>query len=192
MENKGTITLETARLILRRFTPQDAGDMYRNWASDPEVTRYLRWKPHQSVEESREFLKPVLSSYERPNYYLWAIELKELHQVIGSINLDIESENDERGEFGYCLGRRFWRRGIMTEALQSLLQFGFRQLGLNRIEAGHSVRNPGSGRVMKKAGMLYEGCARQFYKSQSGFEDCDMYYLLKEDYFALGGAADAR
>jgi ribosomal-protein-alanine N-acetyltransferase len=188
MNHKGTCTLETKRLKLRRFTIEDAKNIYDNWACDPQVTRFLRWEAHKDVEESRAFIGKTIAGYSDSASYQWAIELKEQDTVIGAIGLMVENENDEKGEIGYCMGKAFWGMGIMAEALSRVLEFAFEEVGFNRIEASHSVRNPASGRVMQKAGMLFECHARQLYKSRSGFEDCDIYYILKEDYFAGRGS----
>lgn len=180
MKHIGTQTIETERLYLRRFTVDDAQDMYRNWACDPEVTKYLRWQPHESVEETAGLLRIWTGQYENLNYYHWAIALKENNMAIGSIGILEVSDLDESGEIGYCLGREWWGKGLMTEAARGVISFGFNQIGLNRLEAFHSVNNPASGRVMQKAGMLFEGMARQKYKCGLGFQDCNMYSILKD------------
>lgn len=85
MEHKGTVTLETERLILRRFELEDANDMFSNWASDPEVTKYLTWPTHSSIEVSKFVINDWVSSYDKKDYYSWAIELKGERKVVGSI-----------------------------------------------------------------------------------------------------------
>ena len=85
------------------------------------------------------------------------------------------------GEAAYCLSRQYWGRGIVTEALRAVLNFGLLEVGFNRIEAYHAVNNIGSGKVMQNAGMKYEGRMRKKYRSHMGFEDSDLYAILKED-----------
>ena len=85
MKHLGTKTIETRRLVLRKFTLSDAEPMYRNWASDPEVTRYLLWPAHESEEETKGILKGWIAAYEKPEKYEWCIELKEIGEAIGSI-----------------------------------------------------------------------------------------------------------
>ena len=87
MNKTGTVTLETERLILRRFTPEDAGDMYRNWACDSEVTRFLTWPPHKSEEVTSGLLAEWIGNYGDGLYFNWAIELKETGAVIGNISV---------------------------------------------------------------------------------------------------------
>lgn len=184
MNSVGTKELDTKRLLLRRFTEQDAPDMFRNWANDPEVTRYLRWQPHTGVEATADLLAAWAKNYGDPNYYHWAIVLKENSQAIGSVGILEVSCGDESGEIGYCLGRAWWGQGLMTEALSAVEAFAFEQVGFNRLEAFHSVNNPGSGRVMQKCGMQFEGTARQKYRASAGAQDCRMYAVLKEDWFS--------
>ena len=87
MQHSGTKTIETERLILRQFRLEDAEDMYKNWASDEAVTRYLTWPTHDSVETSREVLRMWTEGYASPDYYQWCIEYKEAGEAIGSISI---------------------------------------------------------------------------------------------------------
>ncbi|MDF2631895.1 MAG: GCN5-related N-acetyltransferase [Caproiciproducens sp.] len=182
MNNIGTQEIVTERLILRQFTVDDAKDMYENWAKDSEVTKYLRWPPHTNVDVSRGLLRQWAASYTGLSYYSWAIVLRENNMAIGSIGIMAVGETDESGEIGYCMGKNWWGKGFMTEALKAILRFSFEEVGFNRLEASHSVNNPASGRVMQKAGMKFEGIARQKYKANLGFQDCKIYSILKQEY----------
>lgn len=181
-----TQTLTTPRLTLRRFTPEDAPAMYQNWASDPQVTRFLRWKPHQSVQETRQLLEGWAQQYSQPDYYSWAIQRQEDGALIGSIAaFGNYNPMDEMVEVGYCLGRAYWKQGYMTEALEAVLGFLLETAGYRRVEAYHSTQNPASGRVMERAGMIYEGTARQKYVIATGQpQDCAMYGILRSDWEA--------
>lgn len=182
MNHQGTQTLMTKRLILRKFEIDDAQAMFDNWASNPNVTRFMRWQAHTSVEESKENIQRFISRYNQKDYYHWVICLKESNMPIGTIGLFVLNEFDELGEFGYCIGEAYWNKGYTTEALKAVFDFGFRQIQFNRIEACHSVNNPASGEVMKKVGMQFEGTARQKYKCNLGFQDANCYGILREDY----------
>ena len=149
MNKTGTRRIETHRLVLRPFTIDDADDMFSNWASDPEVTRFLTWPPHSSAAVTRMVLGSWVSRYGDGGYFQWAIEWKETGTVIGSIAVVKLEEAIESAEIGYCLGRKFWGRGIMPEALRAVMDYLFNTVGLNRISAGHDVNNPKSGRVME-------------------------------------------
>ncbi|XOQ48934.1 MAG: hypothetical protein ACFWUM_08520 [Eubacteriales bacterium] len=180
MKNRGTREIRTERLILRPFTLDDAEDMYQ-YAKDPEVTKYARWKPHESIQDSLNLLEEWIKSYSNPGYYSWAIARKEDNRMIGCIGITNVSDIDESGEVGYWLGKSWWGRGIMTEALKAVIRFVFEQCEFNRLEACHSVNNPASGCVMQKAGMTFEGIAREKCKSNAGFQDCRVYAILKKD-----------
>lgn len=181
----GTRELETDRLVLRRFMRTDAKDMFNNWTNDPEINRYMRWTPHRSVYETRKVLDGWIKKYDDLSSYHWAICLNDNREAIGSIGLFVVNEFDLCGDVGYCLSRRFWGKGITSEALIAVLYFAFNVVGFNRVEAYHSVNNPASGRVMQKAGMVFEGFAKQKFKSISGFEDSNMYAVVKEDFNRL-------
>ena len=137
MKPMGTKTLETDRLILRKFTPEDAEDMYENWASDPEVTKYLTWPVHTSVDVTKKLLEIWVQRYRDDNSYNWAIEYKETGRVIGNISVVKLNEAVESADMGYCMSRALWGRGIMPEALKAVIAFLFDEVGLNRIAACH-------------------------------------------------------
>lgn len=181
MRKTGTKRIETPRLILRRYTLSDVSDMYRNWASDPNVTRYLTWPPHGSEEVTKAVVADWVSRYENGDTFNWAIEWKETGAVIGNIAAVYLDEAVDGAEIGYCLGRAFWGRGVMTEALRAVIDYLFDEAGMNRIAAYHDARNPASGRVMEKAGMKTEGVLRQSRKSNAGVGDAVWHAILKSD-----------
>ena len=180
MKHLGTKTIETERLILRKFTPFDAGAMFENWASDPEVTKYLTWEAHKTVETSAAIISEWVKNYKRPDYYQWAIELKGVGPIgsIGVVDINMEIRS---AEVGYCIGRKFWGKGIMPEALKAVLDFLFDEAHFLRVMAKHDVMNPNSGRVMTKAGMKYEGTHRQAGYNNRGIIDVAIYAMIKED-----------
>ena len=182
MDHKGTIIIETERLKLRRFTFDDTNSMFSNWASDIDVCKHMRWSPHKNKEETKEVISKWLDSYCKETFYHWAVTVKGKDEPIGAIGLFVVNEYDLCGDVGYCIGKKYWGQGIATEALKAVLGFAFETIGFNRIETYHSVNNPSSGRVMKKSGMTFEGLAKQKYKSISGFEDSNMYSIIKNDF----------
>ena len=182
MKNKGTKILETDRLILRRFTIKDAESMYRNWASDEEVTRFLTWTVHRDVEVTKALLTEWINRYEDEKYYNWVIELKDTGDVIGNISVVKLNEMIEGADIGYCMSRAWWGNGIMPEALRAVIQFLFREVGLNRIAACHDVNNPKSGRVMDKAGMKLEGILHRAGKNNLGICDEVWHSIIREEF----------
>ena len=83
---------------------------------------------------------------------------------------------------GYCIGKTWWGRGYATEALQAVIAYAFLELGANRVESIHNVKNPASGRVMEKCGMTLEGVLRQAYRDNSGCCDVAVRALLRQDW----------
>ena len=182
MKHCGTQTLETERLILRRFTVRDADAMYTNWAADPEVTRYLTWPAHAGVETSRAVLADWTAAYAQKSFYQWAIVLKDsADEPVGSIGAVDVSDDIAAVQIGYCLGRRWWHQGIMSEALGAVMDFFFDAVGCNRIACRHDPRNPHSGMVMQKCGMKYEGTQRSADRNNQGICDTSWYALLRAE-----------
>ncbi|MDD3214482.1 MAG: GNAT family N-acetyltransferase [Eubacteriales bacterium] len=184
MKHLGTKTLETERLILRPFTMADASAMYRNWANDPEVTKYLTWPAHESKAVSRAVLTDWTAEYEKPDFYNWAIVLKSLGEPIGSIGVVKLDDRIALAHVGYCIGRRWWRQGITGEAFAAVIRFLFTEVGMNRVESRHDPSNPNSGRVMAHCGMTREGTMRQADLNNQGICDYTMYGLLASEYAA--------
>jgi ribosomal-protein-alanine N-acetyltransferase len=184
LKHKGTVTLETERLILRRFKPEDAETMYANWCADHDVTKYLMWPPHGSIDETRQVLEDIwLSRYDELDFYQWAIEVKEIHEPIGSIGVVKSDDKVQMVHIGYCIGKAWWHKGYTSEALSRLVQFFFEEAGVNRIETRHDPRNPNSGKVMQKAGLRYEGTSLQSDWNNTGICDAANYAILARDYF---------
>lgn len=182
MDHKGTVLLETERLILRRLTIGDAEDMFRNWEQSEAVTKYLTWEPYRDIEDLKGYIQYCIDEYQKPDSYNWVIEHKEIGEPIGSISVIWIREDIASCEVGYCLSERFWSKGIMPEALGEVIRFLFEEVGMNRIQATHDAMNPQSGRVMEKCGMRYEGTMRQASRNNQGICDSVMRAVLKEDY----------
>ena len=183
MIHKGTVTLETERLILRRFVESDAEAMFRNWVNDADVTKYLTWQPHGSIDVTRKISLSDISKYENLTHYQWAIVSKSLSEPIGGINVVKIDEMCNCIEIAYRLGKAWWHQGYASEALSSVIKFLFEQVGANRIAAAHDTRNPNSGKVMLKCGMRYEGTLRQSGYNNHGVYDAAYYAILADEYF---------
>ena len=181
MKHSGTQRLETERLVLRRFVNEDAVAMYKNWAADEEVTKYLTWPPHPNQEVSQKVVEDWVKTYDSQSYYQWAIVLKEKGEPIGSIAVVHMNEDVSMAQVGYCIGKTWWHNGITSEALKAVMNFLFDIVDVNRIESRHDPRNPNSGKVMKKCGMKYEGTLRSSDRNNQGI--CDGCYsaLLKSE-----------
>jgi len=183
MEHLGTIKLETERLILRQFTIDDAECIFKNWANDNEVTKYLTWPSHKNINETISIREKWMKEYEKKDFYQWAIVLREINEPIGSISVVKKDDDIKMVHIGYCIGKNWWNMGITSEALNMLIKFFFEEVGINRIESRFDPNNPNSGKVMAKCGMKYEGHMRQADKNNQGIVDYIEYGILAEDYF---------
>ena len=175
--------LETERLILRKLTMRDAQDIY-NYGRDPLVAKHVLWDAYTSVYDARGYLRFMLRKYRMGEPASWGIEWKATRQIIGTIGFMWIQHDNSSAEVGYSLSRVFWNQGIMTEALQELIRYGFRSLNLNRIEAQHETDNPASGAVMRKCGMTKEGTLRQRLFNKGKYVDVDIYSILRKEYKA--------
>lgn len=182
MQHKGTQIITADCLILRPFSLEDAEPMYRNWASDSEVTKFLTWPAHSSVEVTRAVIANWVSQLNDPANYQWAIELKDIHEPIGSISVVRINEKTESFDIGYCIGRKWWGQGITSEALTAVIDFLFNMVHATSVRACHDSRNPNSGRVMKKCGMSYEGTWRKAGVNNQGICDEVWYSILRTEY----------
>ena len=182
LTQKGTQTLTTARLTLRRFTPEDAEAMYETWANDERVTRYLTWEPHRSPAETRQLLECWRTAYDDPRTYNWAMEFEG--HLIGNVSVVHLDEQSEYADLGYCMGYAYWNRGLMTEAVKAVIDYLFEEVGVNRVGIVHATKNPASGRVAQKCGGTYEGTKREYYKRHGEFLDIAEYGILRSDWEA--------
>lgn len=179
MNHIGTREIATERLTLRRFEIEDAENMFYNWANDPEVTKYLTWPAHESVDTTETILKEWISKYDEKDFYQWAIELNDLEQPIGTISAIKTDERVESVEIGYCIGKRFWNNGYMTEALTAIIRFFINEVGAGRVWARHDTENPNSGKVMAAAGMDYDGTLRHAGFNNQGICDEAVYAKVR-------------
>ena len=147
----GTKTIKTKRLTLRKFNDGDLESFYNNWASNPNVTKYLSWPYHKDLETTKMVLDMFINSY-KDGAYNWAIVLDSLGEPIG--NISVVKESNEGLELGYCIGESYWNCGYTSEALASVIDYLFKE-GNKVLIAKHDLNNPISGKVMKKCGMTY-------------------------------------
>jgi [ribosomal protein S5]-alanine N-acetyltransferase len=173
-------TLSTARLVLRKTIVEDAQVIFDTYANDPEVTRFLLWKPGQRLEELQTFLRRAVERWERGDLLTWAITIRESGALIGMIDVRVESS----AQVGYVIARPYWNRGYMTEALRAVVDWTLSRGDIYRVWAVCDVENVASARVMEKAGMLREGVLRSylvFPNLGTRPRDCFCYARVKSD-----------
>ena len=150
---------ETARLILRPIEPQDAPAIFTGYAQDPEVVRFLIWRPHQSLTDTKVYIADRMARpLDRSRTY--ALIGRDDSQLRGAFEL--RRPEPHRLDFGYVLARTFWGQGLMTEALTEVADWALRQDGIWRIGGDTDVENLASARVMEKAGLTREGILRRW------------------------------
>ena len=167
-----TPTLETERLLLRRFSENDLYALFKIH-SDKDVNTYLPWFPLQSIEEASLFLRErYLDTYRQPYGYKYAICLKNDNIPIGYVNIGINEPHD----LGYGLLKAFWRNGIVTEAANAVIH-QVKKDGIPYITATHDIKNPRSGNVMRRLGMLYQYSYKEQWQPKNILTTFCMYQL---------------
>ena len=183
LTHMGTKKIYTNRLLLRKFNVFDAEEVFKNWSNDEEVTKYLTWNPHTNLNVTKDLLDSWVLNYKIPSTYNWGIELRDTFNIIGNVGVINFNEKNLSCEIGYCLSRKYWGKGIMSEALEEVINYLFSKVNFNRIEAKHHVDNIASGKVMLKCKMKYEGTLREFRRGKNKeFVDLAVYSILKSDY----------
>ena len=172
--------LETKRLFLRRLEFGDA-DRVEELASDYELAKTTLTVPHPyPAGSAADFIRSMWTAEEK-GLVAFAVVEKESESLIGIINIK-QTLAFKRGELGYWVGRPYWGKGYGTEAARAMVEFGFKELGLNKVFAGAFADNPGSWRIMEKVGMKHEGTWRQHAMRDGRFVDLAYYGLLREEY----------
>jgi RimJ/RimL family protein N-acetyltransferase len=152
-------SLQTARLVLRKPQPDDAPRIFKAYGQDADVTRYLMWRPHESVEDARAAVQRFLSGWSSGTRFCWIILSRDTNEVVGSI----AARHDENGvNLGYLLAREFWGRGLMAEAVSAVTQWAFGDPTVFRVWAVCDVENQASARLLEKTGFVQEGILKKF------------------------------
>ena len=170
-------TLETKRLKLRPFAEDDVAELVSLIGAREVAATTLRIHHPYTEKEARAFLARIHDDDE----VRFAITLRDAGRLCGGIGLRLAPAH-QHAELGYWIGVPFWGRGYATEACRELLRYGFEELGLHRIFASHFKHNPGSGRILVKLGMRYEGCQREHLRKWDRFVDSELYGILRQEW----------
>lgn len=171
--------LKSARLTLRPISLNDLDAIF-NYTSSENVARYVTWEPHKSLEETIEFIELVFSDYKQDNHLLWGIEYEQ--KLIGTIDFVSIIDKHKCAEIGYVLSEDYWNQGITTEAVKKLINYGFDELKLVRIQARCFEENIGSQKVMEKSGMLFEGTLQKSMFVKGIHQNIKMYAITDDVY----------
>lgn len=175
--------LTTQRLVLRGPMEKDMQPMF-DIHTDPDVMRYYGVKPYDTLDKSKKHLDWLTKLHREEIGLRWIITLKDEDTYIGDVGFYDWEKKHSRAEIGYILGKQYWGKGIMTEAIKVALDYGFNEMNLNRIQALIDPRNDASKRVAEKHGFQYEGTFRDYEYEYGGFIDLNMYSVLKREYKA--------
>ncbi|MGE5627540.1 MAG: GNAT family N-acetyltransferase [Solirubrobacterales bacterium] len=178
----GTSEIETKRLILRRFQYTDDESMLKYWVSDPNVQLLYSEPIYKTKEQVKELLKKYINSYEKEDYYRWAIILKETGECIGQIAYFLVDSKNHFAEIEYCIGRSFQKKGLATEAAKAVIIFGFDEINLHKVQICHKAMNIASRKVIEKCGLIYEGTLRDFFYMEGEYFNRLYYSILKNEF----------
>lgn len=182
MNEIGTQIIKTERLILRPFKIEDIDDVYKNYGSDPKITRYISWVPCDTKEKCEGFINFNLKEYEtNPMFFSWVITMDDT--IIGSISIFNVNNDNDSGELGYSLGSKWWGNGIITEATKAVIDYAFNKVEFNRIYGSCHEENIGSKKVMEKMGMSFEGILRDGQRNlDNTYSNLLLYSILNREF----------
>lgn len=172
-------TFETSRLILRLPKMDDAQSIFSKYAQDPEVSKYLFWRPHENIAATREFLRRCIKCWDDKSAFPWVITLKADSSLLGMIELRV---NKHQADFGYGIARQYWGNGFTTEAVITIVNWAIEQDSIFRVWAICDTENVASARVLEKAGLEREGILRRFTvhpNISNEPRDCYSYSIVK-------------
>lgn len=184
MKFLGSKTLETQRLILRKIRTEDATIAFNNWCNSDRVDKYVLWKKHPSVETTIKQYEKWIEEYNDEKTFRWIVELKDNHDLIGTIDVSPRFIKYGSCEIGYCYSDKYWNNGYATEALKEVIKYLFEECEAELINAEFMENNPASGKVMEKAGMKYEGRLRSRVIDKNNIRnDLVNYSITRDEYF---------
>ena len=178
INHKGTQTIKTDHLTLRRFILDDSKEVFEKWTSSYENSRFVMKCSHDNIAETEQMLLEYVKNYNNLDFYMWGIVFED--NLIGYICGNELNEEIKSICIGYCITKSCWNKGITTEAAKAVIKYFF-SLGFNRIFSYHNQLNPASGKVMQKCGMKFEGRIRGGSLLAGEICDCLQYSILKAD-----------
>lgn len=186
MKFLSSMTLETERLILRKIKIEDAPIAFNNWCNSDVVDKYVLWKKHPNVETTINQYKKWIEEYNDEKTFRWIVELKDNHDLIGTIDVASKFIKYDCCEIGYCYSEKYWNNGYATEALSAVIKYLFLECDAKVIYAAFMENNKASGEVMKKNSMKYEGRLRGRVIDKNGIRNDLLYYsITKEEYLDI-------
>ncbi|MGN0823869.1 MAG: GNAT family N-acetyltransferase [Candidatus Coproplasma sp.] len=180
--HNGTKTISTDRLILRRFEYADGDAMLKNWVADKNIQSLYSEPVYTTNEAVKELLDKYISSYEKSDYYRWAIIDKKSGECIGQIAFFLVDNKNHFAEIEYCIGSAYQCKGYATEATKAVLAYGFDKVNFHKIQICTKTINAPSKRVIEKCGFTYEGTLRDYFYMDGEYMGRLYYSMLKDEY----------
>src|SRR4051794_1136674 len=144
---------QTARLTLRKPRPADAPLLFASYVQDPKVTRFLLWRPHAAVSNSKAFIDHALENWAAQTAFTWFLFTRTEDELVGCIAARPKANEVE---LGYVLARECWGHGLMLEAITAIVGWAFGEPTVTRVLAVCDVDNVASARLLEKAGFILE------------------------------------
>jgi ribosomal-protein-alanine N-acetyltransferase len=182
LNHLGTQIIETGRLILRPFQYSDDKDMLQYWVSDPNIQSLYSEPIYVTKSEVKELLDKYILSYQRRDYYRWAIIEKESQSCIGQIAIFLVDNKNNFCEIEYCIGSSFHRKGYASEATEAIIDYGFSNVNFHKIQVCHKENNIASKGVITKCGFTYEGTLRDYFFVDNQYVSRLYYSMLKSEW----------
>lgn len=178
----GTNEIETERLILRRFEHTDDEAMLKYWIADEKIQSLYSEPVYTTKEAVKELLDKYISSYEKDDYYRWAIIEKITGECIGQIAYFLVDSKNHFAEIEYCIGSEFQCNGFATEATKAVIAYGFDKMNLHKVQICTKTINLPSKRVIEKCGFTYEGTLRDYFYLNGEYVGRLYFSILREEY----------
>lgn len=178
----GTRTIETERLILRRFEYTDDEAMLRYWIADEKIQSLYSEPVYTTKEEVKELLDKYIGSYEKDDYYRWAVIDKTSGECIGQIAYFLVDSKNHFAEIEYCIGSAFQCRGLATEATKAVIAYGFNEMNLHKVQICTKTINIPSKRVIEKCGFTYEGTLRDYFYMNGEYVGRLYFSILRSEF----------
>lgn len=179
MNHKGTKTIETQHLLLRKFETGDAKDMFKNWAGNSADTQYVTWEKHNAVSDSKHIIEKWLKRKYRNKTYHWCIEEKTSGQAIGEIEIVDLYKDTQAADLVYCMGQDFKEAGLAKEALENIVHFLFKEVQLNRLSFNQDVNNTADCELALSLNFEYEGLQKNALANNAGIADKALYGAIR-------------
>jgi len=178
----GSKKIDTSRLLLMPFRYDDDNDMLRYWVSDDKIQSIYSEPVYSTKVEVKELLDKYISSYQKDDYYRWAIIEKESDACIGQLAIFLVDNKNHFCEIEYCIGSQFQRKGYCGEAVQAIINYAFCNINIHKMQVCHKDNNIASKGVIQKCGFTYEGTLRDYFYMDGKYVSRLYYSMLRSEW----------